>query len=278
MNLRKTVILALIALLLPAAVVVPRNTGFDSVHLRGSDSLLPAARLVAEEYMKENESVIVSVEGGGTLRGVKAVIDGTADIALSSDSGEEPEYGEVPLVSYPVARDCVVPVINASNRVSTLTPDQLRKIFSGEIRNWKSVGGADAAITVISHDGYSGTHEVWTRRIMGADCIITPRALILENGPLQRYIAHHPNAIGYIALTGLDKTVKPVAISGRSADAETLRNRSYPTARTLALRTLPDAPAHIKQFIRFFLDESKGGRIIRELGMIPSSGDARGPH
>jgi phosphate transport system substrate-binding protein len=142
-----------------------------NVRIDGSTTVLPIAQKVAEAYMKEHPEVSISVSGGGSGNGIKAIIDGTTDIADSSrfikddEVKQAVEKGSYP-VPFAVAYDCIVPVVHPGNAVGNLTLEQLKGIYEGKITNWKEVGGPDLKIVVISRDTSSGTYEVWEDKVL----------------------------------------------------------------------------------------------------------------
>jgi phosphate transport system substrate-binding protein len=145
-----------------------------NIVIKGSTTVLPIAQKVAEAYMKENPKVSISLSGGGSGNGIKAIIDGTTDIADSSRfiKGKEVklamEKGVYP-VPFRVAYDCIVPVVHPSNPIKDISMDQLKAMYKGEVKNWKDVGGIDKKVVVISRDTSSGTYEVWNKKVMKKD-------------------------------------------------------------------------------------------------------------
>ena len=119
-----------------------------NIVIKGSTTVLPIAQKVAEAYMKENPDVSITISGGGSGNGIKAIIDGTTDIADSSRFIKDKEVklalerGAYP-VPFAVAYDCIVPAVHPSNPVKNITMDQLQAIYMGKIKNWKSLGGVD---------------------------------------------------------------------------------------------------------------------------------------
>jgi phosphate transport system substrate-binding protein len=132
-----------------------------NIVITGSTTVLPVAQKVAEAYMSQNPDVKISISGGGSGEGIKALIDGTTNIADSSRFIKDSEIkqavdkGRYP-VPFAVAYDCIIPVVHPSNTVMNLTIQQLKGIYKGEIKNWKEVGGPDKPIVVISRDTSSG--------------------------------------------------------------------------------------------------------------------------
>ena len=133
-----------------------------NIVIKGSTTVLPIAQKVAEVYMKQNPDVKISISGGGSGNGIKALIDGSTDIADSSRFIKTKEVklavekGRYP-VPFAVAYDCIIPVVHPSNDIKNLSMDQLKDIYMGKVKNWKEVGGPDRPIVVISRDTSSGT-------------------------------------------------------------------------------------------------------------------------
>ena len=142
-----------------------------SIVIKGSTTVLPIAQKVSEAYMKQNTDIKISISGGGSGNGMKALIDGSTDIADSSRfiKGKEVsravKKGIYP-VPFAVAYDCIVPVVHPSNTVVNITMAQLKDIYMGKVKNWKEIGGPDRVVVVISRDTSSGTYEVWHKKVM----------------------------------------------------------------------------------------------------------------
>ena len=133
-----------------------------NIVIKGSTTVLPIAQKVAEAYMKQNPDVKISISGGGSGNGIKALIDGSTDIADSSRFIKEKEVkqavgkGRYP-VPFAVAYDCIVPVVHPENSIMNITMQQLKAIYKGEIKNWKEIGGPDRPVVVISRDTSSSS-------------------------------------------------------------------------------------------------------------------------
>jgi len=143
----------------------------SSIVIKGSTTVLPIAQGTLEAFMKKHPDVQMSLSGGGSGEGIKALIDKTAHIATSSREikKEEVELAKtknVTPVANVVAHDAIVPVVHPQNKVKNLSVDQLSQIYQGKITNWKEVGGDDLQIVVISRDSSSGTFESWDHFVM----------------------------------------------------------------------------------------------------------------
>ncbi len=136
----------------------------QSIRVDGSTTVLPAMQKMVEAYMKANPGVNITVSGGGSGNGIKAIIDGTTSIAMSSREMKPKELDAAkekgnPVKPLEIAMDALAPIVNPANPVTSLTAEQLQGIYSGKVKNWKEVGGEDKEIVVISRDTSSGTYE-----------------------------------------------------------------------------------------------------------------------
>jgi phosphate transport system substrate-binding protein len=105
--------------------------------------------MIAEEYMRKHPEIQINVQGGGSTAGILAVQRGVCDIGMSS---RELKKEEKELHRIVIARDGIVVIVNPKNKVDDLSSVEIRKIFSGKIKNWREVGGEEKPITVV----YSG--------------------------------------------------------------------------------------------------------------------------
>jgi phosphate transport system substrate-binding protein len=245
-----------------------------SITIKGSTTVLPIAQKVAEAYMKENPDVKISISGGGSGNGIKALIDGTTDIADSSRFIKNKEVkmavekGNYP-VPFAVAYDCIVPVVHPSNSVKDLTLDQLKAIYKGEIKNWKEVGGPDRKVVVISRDTSSGTYEVWEKKVMKKERVYPGALLQASNGAVVQAVAKNKNAIGYIGLGYMNESVKACTVDGVTGSEETTLNGSFPVSRPLYMFTNGWPTADTANFINYVLHPQKGQEHVRAAGYVP---------
>jgi len=241
----------------------------------GSTTVLPIAQQWAQAYMKLNPNVNISVVGNGSGNGIKALLDGVADIADSSRwmSDSEIKYAiskgffPFPVV---VSYDAIAPVVNANNPVRNLSLDQLKQIYEGKITNWSQVGGPDMSIVVVTRDNSSGTFEVWAEKVMRGG-LVKPGALtVASNAEVVRAIAGNKKAIGYVGLGYLESSpnISEVAISGMKADIKAARSGSYPLARALFMITRGIPSGEVAQFVNFGLSPV-GQKIVSEVGFVP---------
>ncbi len=242
--------------------------------IKGSTTVLPIAQKVAEAYMKQNPDVKISISGGGSGNGMKALIDGSTDIADSSRFIKPKEVslavgkGVYP-VPFAVAYDCIVPVVHPSNPVTNITMDQLKAIYKGEIKNWKEVGGPDRPIAAISRDTSSGTYEVWHKKVMKKERVFPGALLQASNGAVAQAVSKNKNAIGYISLGYLDKGIKALMVNQITGSEETTLNGTYPVSRPLYMFTKGWPKGDTLNFINFVLNPEKGQKYVRDAKYVP---------
>jgi len=245
----------------------------ESIVIKGSTTVLPIAQVTLEAYMKANPGAKISLSGGGSGEGIKALIDASTDIANSS---REIKSAEVALAKskgvepkeIAVAIDAIVPIVNPKNRVKDLTIDQLSQIYQGKITNWKEVGGDDLQIVVISRDSSSGTFEAWAEMVLNK-AKVTPKAqLQASNGAIVQAISKNKYAIGYIGFGYINKTVKPLTVNGVAASAKTALSKEFPVSRHLYMYTNGEPKGETAKFIKFVLS-SAGQKLVEKEGFVP---------
>lgn len=244
-----------------------------NVVVNGSTTVLPAMQKITENFMKANPSIQVSLSGGGSGHGIKALMENTTDVAMASRDMKSAEVENMKksgneAVRHVVAIDAIVPVINPRNGVKDLTLQQIRDIYAGRITNWKDVGGKNARITVVSRDSSSGTFETWESLVMKGERVQQRALLQASNGAVLQTIAKNPNAIGYVGLGYLTKDIKALSISGVKATMKTAETFEWPLSRELYLFTNNHANADTKALINYALSKD-GQASVKEVGFVP---------
>jgi len=248
----------------------------DSIVIKGSTTVLPIAQAVLEAYMKENKGVQISLSGGGSGEGIKALIDQSTDIADSSREikKEEIELAEskgVKPVAHVIAYDAIMPVVNPKNNVQGLSIDQLSQIYQGKITNWKEVGGADLKIVVISRDSSSGTFDSWDNFVMKKARVAPTAQMLASNGAVVTAVSKNKYAIGYLGMGYVNSSVKGLKVNGVMASAQTALSRQYPMSRELYMYTNGQPKGEVAKFIAF-IKSPKGQEIVKKEGFVPLTG------
>ena len=248
----------------------------ETVVIAGSTSVQPLSEVMAEEFMADNEGASVEVQGGGSGQGIKSIEEGIADIGSLSREVKDEEKGSVK-EEHIIAMDGVAVVVNTETETEDITIEELEKIYTGEITNWKELGGKDAEITVVSREEGSGTRGAFTE-ITGvlvkddegnetdnttADALVQP-----STGSVIKTVSSTPDSIGYVSLAAVSDEVKALKVEGVEPSKDTVLDGTYKISRPFVYVTGNDISESAKAFIDFVLSD-KGQELVEENGFIP---------
>jgi len=248
-----------------------------TITLKGSDTMLQLAQVWAEAYHKA-KGRIVTVTGGGSSTGIAALVNGSTDIANASRSmkGSEidkaKERGFVPF-EVPVARDGLSIVVNPKNPVKSLSIDQLNKIYSGQISNWKQVGGANQVIITIGRDSSSGTYGFFQDNVLKGGPYRSDMQTTPSNNAIAQVVSQDAGAIGYIGVAyakAFAGKVKEIPVSRGTGPAEepteaNVRSGKYPLWRYLFMYTRGKPSGATSDFINW-VKSKEGQEIVEKVG------------
>jgi phosphate transport system substrate-binding protein len=272
-----TITLAAIALSFGFAVGAGKQ-----ITIKGSDTMVHLVSMWAEKFMNDNKGTKVSVTGGGSGTGIAALLNGTTDICAASRSIKEKEIKlaekrNIKPVEHVMARDGIAVVVNPANPVSELTIEQIGKIYTGAITNWKQVGGPDETVLVLSRESSSGTYVFFQEHVLKKQDYTPKARLMPATSAIIQSVSQDKWSIGYVglgyAVHAADKVkslkVKEKADSPAVApSSETVVNGSYSIARPLHLYTKGEPQGEIKRFMDFALNK-EGQKIVKETGYVP---------
>ena len=250
------------------------------IQLAGSTTIQPLAELWAEEFMDANSGVTIDVQGGGSSVGVTSAGEGTADIGMSSRAIKDSEFETFPdLQVFTIAYDGIAIVVNPDVELPTLTEEEVRSIFAGEITNFAEVGGTDAAITVVSREEGSGTRAAFEELVMeykddaGEKQLmpITETALLQQsNGQVRTIVAETPNTVGFLSFGFLDDSIKGVPIEGVEPTVANVKSGSYPIYRPLNMET-NGAPSELAQAFLDYILSDAGQQVAVDEGYMTAN-------
>ncbi|WP_405113466.1 phosphate ABC transporter substrate-binding protein PstS family protein [Paenibacillus sp. FSL K6-1217] len=262
----------------PAATNTESSSGAKlsgSVLASGSTALQPLVEQVAEKFMDTNAGVDIQVQGGGSGTGLTQVSEKQVDIGNSDVFAEEKlkdAAKAAELVDHQVAVVAIAAVSNPKAGVDSLTKQQLVDIFTGKITNWKEVGGADQAIQIINRPASSGTRATFESFALGTKTEDLKGSIQEDSsGTVKKMIGETPGAIGYLALSYLDDSVKTLSYDGVEPSVDNVVAGKYPVWAYEHMYTNGEPNETVKAFLDYFLtDEVQTGDVV-ELGYIPAS-------
>ncbi len=264
---------------------VPVPAAQITIENKGSDTMVNLALAWAEAYQKEHPDVRLSVTGGGSGTGLAALINGTVDIANASraikdEETKQAEANGIEPVEFTVARDAIAVIVNPANPVGELTLPQLSAIYSGQITNWREVGGEDRPIVLLSRETNSGTHVYFLEHVVRLGqkddkTLFSPDTLLMPSSEgISAEVRQNPNAIGYDGLGYVTADMKTVAVA-KEEGAEyvlptiaTVNDKSYPVARDLYMYSRGQPTGVVKDYLDWLLG-AEAQKIVAELGFVP---------
>ena len=217
------------------------NNGGDAaitgtVSTDGSTSMEKVIGALSESFMAANGGVTVNYNPTGSGSGITAVQEGTCDIGLSSRALKDEEKA-AGLKETVLAYDGIAIIVHPDNPVSDLTLEQIAKLYTGEITNWKDVGGNDAEVVLIGREAASGTRDGF-ESITGTKDKCQYRQELTSTGDVITAVSQNPDAIGYASLASVKDTVKALNVNGVTPSEATVKDGSYMVQRPFVLVTV----------------------------------------
>lgn len=206
-----------------------------TVSTDGSTSMEKVIGALSESFMAQNGGVTVNYNPTGSGSGITAVQEGTCDIGLSSRALKDEEKS-AGLKETVLAYDGIAIIVHPDNPVSDLSVEQIAKLYTGEITNWKDVGGNDAEIVLIGREAGSGTRDGF-ESITDTKDACQYRQELTSTGDVINTVSQNPDAIGYASLSAVGDSVKALTVGGVEATEATVKDGSYVVQRPFVLVT-----------------------------------------
>lgn len=238
------------------------------IDIAGGTAHIPVMKEAARQIMEANPDVRITVAGGGSGVGVQKVGEGIVQIGNTGRALKPAEVEKYGLVSFPFAIDGVAVAVNPANKVEGLTKAQIKDIFSGKIANWKEVGGADAPISLYVREDGSGTRETFEERALDKGASSAGANVVNSNGAMKTAIGQDPNAVGYVGIGHLDKSIKGVSVDGMAPSQENAASGQYTVTRLLYMNTKGEPQGITKGFVDYIFTPA-GQEIVSKAGYIP---------
>ena len=206
-----------------------------TVSTDGSTSMEKVIGALGESFMQKYEGTTFTYNPTGSGSGIQAVSEGRCDIGLSSRALKDDEKAGG-LTETVLAYDGIAIIVNPENPVADLDTETIAKIYTGEITNWKDVGGNDAEIVLIGREAGSGTRDGF-ESITKTEDKCAYRQELTSTGDVITAVSQNPNAIGYASLASVKDSVKALSVGGVTPSEETVKDGSYVIQRPFVLVT-----------------------------------------
>ena len=249
------------------------NTGTavtGTVATDGSTSMEKVIGALSESFMANNADTTVTYNPTGSGSGITAVQEGTCDIGLSSRALKDEEKA-AGLKETVLAYDGIAIIVHPDNPVSDLSLEQIAKLYTGEITNWKDVGGNDAQVVLIGREAASGTRDGF-ESITGTKDKCQYRQELTSTGDVITAVSQNPDAIGYASLASIKDSVKALNVDGVTPGEDTVKDGSYKVQRPFVLVTVEGkALSPVAQAFFDYATSPDAAAIIAKAGAVAAN-------
>jgi len=250
------------------------ETRADKLVIKGSDTL--GAKLVpqlAEQFKAQNPGTTFDIAAEGSTTGIAAIIDGTAQIGMSSRRAKPAEMGAaaakgINMKPTIVAYDGLGVIVNSANPITNLTKKQVEQIFTGDVTDWSAVGGKGGKISIYTRNTSSGTYSDWKELAMKKRDYASGSQKMAGHEQIAAEVGKNPNGVGYVGLAYMKAGgIKVVTIDGAAPSQQAVRNKTWPYARPTFYYTNGEPTGLAKQFVDFTIGPT-GQKIVDRVGFV----------
>jgi phosphate transport system substrate-binding protein len=247
--------------------------------VKGSDTMVILGQRFAETYMKENPGVTIQVTGGGSGTGIAALINGTTDVCESSRPMKDKEKDDVKqkrgatVVEKRVALDALAVYVNEKNPIQEISIPQLARIYKGETKSWKEVGGAEKPIVVYGRENNSGTYGYFKEHVLENKDFAPQVQTLAGTSAVVNAVKGDENGIGYGGIAYLEgirslKVKKDDSSSAVAPSLEAAQSGTYPISRFLYFYTAGEPIGSVKKFVDWVVSAA-GQKVVSDVGYYP---------
>ena len=247
----------------------------DRLVIKGSDTL--GAKLVpqlAEQFKAQHSGTTFDIAAEGSTTGIAAIIDGTAQIGMSSRRAKPAEMSAasgkgVNMKPTIVAYDGIAVIVNSANPIKGLTKKQVEQIFTGDVTDWSAVGGSGGKISVYTRNTSSGTYSDFKELAMKKRDYAPSSQKMAGNEQIASEVGKNPNGAGYVGLAYTKASgVKVMPIDGVTPSVQSVLGKTYPYARPTFYYTSGEPSGLAKEFLDFTIGPA-GQKIVGQVGFVP---------
>lgn len=243
----------------------------ESITIVGSTALQPLVEEASEQYCSTHKNTFINVQGGGTGTGLSQIQEGAVDIG-DSDLFVEDKKGidARQLIDHKVAVVGITPVVNKDVGVDNISMRDLAKVFTGEITNWRQLGGKNVPVVLINRAAGSGTRSTFEQVVLKNK---QPKQAQEQDssGMVRQIVAATPGAISYMAFSYVNHTVKVLKINGVQPNDENVETNQWPLWSYEHMYTQKHPNQLTKAFINYMLSDHVQQKLVKQLGYIPMS-------
>jgi len=247
----------------------------DRLVIKGSDTL--GAKLVpqlAEQFKAQHPGTTFDIAAEGSTTGIAALIDGTAQIGMSSRRAKPAEISAasakgVNMKPTIVAYDGIAVIVNSANPIKTLTKKQVEQIFTGDVTDWSALGGSGGKISIYTRNTSSGTYSDWKELAMKKRDYASSSQKMAGNEQIAAEVGKNPNGVGYVGMAYTKAGgIKVVPIDGTVPSQQSVLSKTYPYARPTFYYTNGEPSGLTKEFVDFTIGPT-GQKIVAQVGFVP---------
>ncbi len=267
---KKIITLALAALTAAVLLTGCTQKTAGTVSTDGSTSMEKVIGALGESFQEQNEGAAFTYNPTGSGSGIQAVMEGRCDIGLSSRELKEEEAAQG-LTATVLAYDGIAVIVNPENPVTDLDTETIARLYTGDIENWKDVGGNDAPVVLIGREAGSGTRDGF-ESITGTEEKCQYRQELTSTGDVITAVAQNPDAIGYASLASVKDSVRAIRVNGVTPAEDTVKDGSYVIQRPFILVTKTDAKlSETAQAFFDFATSTDAAPLISGAGAVPAN-------